>query len=75
MSVDIFPNPFSDQLQISTENSKGDYKVVIINALGEVVYQANNQNKLSVSHLPGGLYIVHFSDEQQHTCCRIMVKQ
>lgn len=74
-SINIFPNPVTDLLQISTGNIKGNYEIAIRNTLGEVVLKTNNQTKLNVSHLTNGLYLVYLANEQQYIWCKKMVKQ
>ena len=62
-SIHVFPNPVLDILQFPTENMNGNYEIVVINTLGEVVLKATNQNKLNVSLLKSGLYFIHLTDE------------
>jgi Bacterial Ig domain/Secretion system C-terminal sorting domain len=65
--VNIFPNPFKEELAISLQSNKGEWAVVnIINSVGQIVKSinyklviGNNQIKITdVSNLPKGFYIV-----------------
>ena len=73
-SINVFPNPVLDILQFSSENIIGNYELIIINTLGEVVFKASNQNKLDVSHLTSGLYFIRLSDEQHRIWNSKMIK-
>ncbi|MTI29553.1 T9SS type A sorting domain-containing protein, partial [Xanthovirga aplysinae] len=50
----FYPNPFQDHLNIPTNNSG---KLVIINMLGQIVYQCENcKTTIDLRHLKTGLY-------------------
>lgn len=74
-SINIFPNPVADLLQLSEENINGNFEIQIINTLGEVVFKTLNQNKLDVSRLSSGLYFVKLIDEKQRFWTVKMLKQ
>lgn len=71
----VYPNPVTDVLQFSTAQMEGNYEVMIINTLGEVVATATNQNRLPVSHLAGGIYFVRLRDGRQHIWGSKFIKQ
>lgn len=74
-SINIFPNPVTDFLQFSTENIRGNYQIIIVNTLGEVVFKSSNQNKLYVAYLASGLYYIRLTDEQHRIWNSKMIKQ
>lgn len=74
-SINIFPNPVADLLQLSEENIKGNFEIQIINTLGEVVFKTVNQNKLDVSRLSSRLYFAKLIGEKQRFWAVKMIKQ
>jgi hypothetical protein len=66
-SIDLFPNPATDKLLISTGDMQGNYTVQIFNTMGQLVHTAygelNGQPvQTDVSHLASGVYTI-----QMHT--------
>lgn len=56
--VTVFPNPTSNVLLISTQNSEIS-NIRIMNAVGQQVYFSGySKNSIDVSHLKGGMYFV-----------------
>jgi len=74
-SLTIFPNPVQDFVKLATEKIKGNYEVIILNAVGEIVFKAKNQNELNVSLLPNGLYFIQLTDERKFVYTQKMVIQ
>jgi hypothetical protein len=56
-----YPNPVSTVLTIETDNT-GDYQ--IINLLGQVLMHGKATNRIDVSALPQGTYILQVGEEQ-----------
>ncbi len=55
--VKIFPNPFSNNIQINIPGSSFE----ILNAQNQVVYQSNHSNEnVDLSHLSNGLYLIKY---------------
>ena len=68
-NVVIFPNPFSDQLQINLDDAQGaTYE--LLNVCG-VVLQAgtlvNGENTVTTANLPAGLYFVKVVNSERQT--------
>lgn len=62
--IQIFPNPASNQLNITHALNK---KVEVININGQVVYSQNSMAEvavISIDDLAAGLYIIRLSDEK-----------
>lgn len=61
-SIGIYPNPVSNQLNVSILNDHGDVvKVWLLNAEGKVAFEEKSNNSyvsfsIDVSHLPKGNY-------------------
>jgi hypothetical protein len=64
-NINIYPNPANDQITIDFGNLDNveDWNIKIINILGqEVLSQPMNTDKINVSELSKGVYIVRISD-------------
>lgn len=60
--VSAYPNPVSNDLNISLDkNSPENYSIEIINGLGQIVLKTNYTNKINVSDLPKGFYVLKLS--------------
>ena len=55
----IYPNPTSTTLFIYGIKN---YDIKIFNKLGQITLQAYNSNKIDVSSLPSGIYLIHITD-------------
>jgi hypothetical protein len=55
--LSIYPNPASNQTTVSTPFS-GNFDLEIFNTQGKLVLKLQNQNKLEISNLTAGLYVV-----------------
>lgn len=71
-SVNVFPNPVSDLLQISYElPGSGEVQVKLVNALGQVVQETHSGVaglqvlKMDVSNCPSGIYNVLLSSDRK----------
>ena len=53
----IYPNPADKELNIDMENET-NFKVNIFNISGNRVLEFENQNKINVSYIASGLYII-----------------
>lgn len=62
----IFPNPASEQINLSFQSVLNNVNVKVISITGQTVYQKSNLSvdnlSLSVSDLANGLYIIQVSD-------------
>ena len=71
--ISIFPNPFSDFIQIETNSQKTTYS--IINAVGiEVLSGESTDNTITIStrNLPSGIYIVRITSDGETICQKIV---
>lgn len=63
LNLICYPNPTSESLFISGE--KNIDKMVVFNAQGQKVLEAENKNNISVSQLETGIYFVHITIQHQ----------
>jgi len=62
-SIQVFPNPFSQQinLQIYTLGALDKAKMIVLNQLGQIVQTSSNllsENNILLPHLPNGIYVM-----------------
>lgn len=67
---DIFPSPFSDQLTITMQDVITSPEILLINNLGEVVFEqtftTGRSFTLHTTFLPAGLYLVKLFNESEN---------
>ncbi len=76
-NVNINPNPNQGLFNVDLPQNSKNLKLLIFNLLGEVVYNVQLvgiSNKVNVSQLPAGLYVIKISDEN-HLITRKFIKQ
>jgi hypothetical protein len=67
INASIYPNPFNNDLNIELTDNIENTTIKIINAVGKVVVEQKAQsyiNKLSLAHLPTGMYLVIISSKE-----------
>jgi hypothetical protein len=69
LTVEIYPNPAKDALNIRLANGNGNQQIIIYNTVGEMVRMDqvglnNSQTTIDVSDLPNGLYIINVIDAE-----------
>ncbi|GEM_PF-1753018 len=65
--VQVFPNPVSDYLMVNFEGQSNPREIRILNALGQTILVENTTeqyNKLDLSNLNPGAYILQISSEE-----------
>lgn len=82
LTLQLFPNPVSDILQIqipSVRKQKGS--IIITDGGGKMVYrkeiqlaEGNNGNSIPVAHLPAGMYLLVIKNETGHLTERFIKK-
>lgn len=76
--MEIYPNPFNDELTIENVTGKGDVKIVVYSASGQVVKEVNVEEEgkitLDMSGLETGTYIVRMTSDSG-VSTRNIVKQ
>lgn len=80
VNISTFPNPFSDQIIIESNNiSNGTYTVKVINAEGKNVYEEDiivTDNKLiekiNLSSLKMGIYLLEFNSDRSIQVTKII---
>lgn len=67
INATIYPNPFTDDLNVELTNSFDNTTISVINAVGKVVVVQKAEayiNKISLAHLPIGIYLIKISSEK-----------
>ncbi len=75
-NFNIYPNPSNGTFTVDTK--KNDYKLIITNILGEIVYQSeikNPQSEIDLSKQPKGVYFVQMTYEDKNTFTKKIVLQ
>lgn len=76
--ISVYPNPFSNDLIISFQNSPENAEVNIYSIDGKQVYRNNNlsskQNTIPLSFLGGGQYIVQVIERKNVTVVKVFKK-
>jgi len=73
-SVRVYPNPFTDAINIEVENP-GKTKVMVMDIIGKVVYQIDFSDKtypINASNLKTGIYIVKITNNNKTTVLRVV---
>lgn len=60
-SITVYPNPFGSTLHM--EGLKGEEKIILYNAMGQIVAQWNSEQNLDLEELPSGLYLLEIKAE------------
>jgi len=73
LTLSIYPNPAKDELFFK---SNSDIKVIMYNALGQMVKQENisREGKISISDIPSAVYFVHVKGNNETKIVKV-VKQ
>ncbi|WP_299818029.1 endonuclease [uncultured Pontibacter sp.] len=76
--VVISPNPTTGQVVLHTQQALKQVQVIIVNALGQVIYSKETgilvgQQAIDLSHLPVGLYLVHIKADKLQVVQRLVL--
>ena len=77
LQIGIFPNPANELVNISADNSFGEYKVTMLDLMGKVVKSFSGQNKLMkipTLDLKSGLYIVKIESKEHNKAYTISIQ-
>ncbi len=61
--INIFPNPATEEITISTESNFSSASIIISDLMGKnILYQniSNAETTINIKDLPSGMYIIHF---------------
>ncbi len=73
-SLSLYPNPASDEITITSENAES---LVILNTAGQeikTIVTPNKSEKIDVSELPQGVYIVKIKNSNHTTTQKFVIK-
>ena len=71
-SVTVTPNPVKDWLSINTNELY--FKVEIYSAIGQLIYESKNQNKIDLNHLNSGVYFVKITNNNNQSISKKILK-
>lgn len=72
----IYPNPARNELSFSSNNGKSIINIAIYNQLGQkVLHQITPRNKIDISTLEQGLYIIELQSNELKSRIKIMINK
>lgn len=74
-NVLVYPNPTSGIINIINNGEVAIKDVIVTNSLGQVIDQTNEKNKLNISNLPNGIYLVRIEDINGNRASYKIVKE
>ncbi len=78
LSVSIFPNPSNGNIQLVFMSNHKNIEVTITNAIGELVFKGNYENKesldLDLSNLGSGVYIAEIVSENERATRKLIIQ-
>jgi hypothetical protein len=76
--LNVFPNPFRDEITINNKSNVKDFNVEIVNVMGQVVYSSRIENLVNqvidTKDFANGIYMVRFQNENG-TITKKLIKQ
>jgi len=76
-TINLFPNPAGDQLNVMVEGVDRKSEIKIYNLMGKLVMQQGSGNtltQLNISKLPAGFYLVHVNDGSETRSAKFVKK-
>lgn len=69
----IYPNPVKDYLQLDIDEK--EFEISIFDSTGKLVHQSKNSQKVNVSSLSDGIYILHAQFKDEKVSKKFIVKK
>ena len=75
--ISVFPNPTTDQLNITRKKINGVPSVQILDASGKIIFEDKNfsGSSINVQNLPNGNYTLRYSDSVNHATKKFEIKR
>lgn len=73
MAIRIFPNPANNKLNIEFPETRNNYQLKLVNALGQMLIQSQSPS-IDVSRIPNGIYSLNIETEKENINRKIIVK-
>jgi len=71
----VYPNPTSNYFSISTNNNRDIDEIIVYNMLGKIVlYRKEIHDKINISPLNKGVYILELFIDKQRTQTKLIIK-
>jgi hypothetical protein len=74
-NIQIYPNPVVDFIQINTPAEFSINKVKITDLNGKIIYQNSKVNKINLSNLPKGNYLLTIFDKNNNSYTKKIIKK
>ncbi|MFH1119468.1 MAG: S8 family serine peptidase [Bacteroidota bacterium] len=79
--LNVYPNPSNGEITLTVGNLKGEVDLSVISLLGNIVYHAQRltangtlSQKLDLSHLPSGIYVISVKNGKQRLNQRFVIR-
>ncbi|HEY6162149.1 MAG TPA: T9SS type A sorting domain-containing protein, partial [Bacteroidia bacterium] len=76
--ISYFPNPFSENLTVTSKNGFHSANLTLYNSLGEKVMEKNNlsgaQLNLNRNNLPAGIYFIRITDGEKCFSGKVIIE-
>ncbi len=63
-SIQVYPNPFTDKIEIKVEDAANIKTISIQNMQGQIVYKGDYTAQINLENLPAGMYLLNIEDQQ-----------
>lgn len=75
--ISVYPNPATDQLNITREKINGVPSIQILDASGKIIFEEKNSSgsSINVQNLPNGNYTLRYSDSVNHATKKFEIKR
>lgn len=77
-SINVFPNPVADLLNISVKNGMTFHQILIYNSLGSIVFQKkysqNEDMQVNVKSFSKGIYVLEIETDSKHFYEKIIIR-
>lgn len=52
-----------NEITVALTNSKSDFEITIVNAIGQIILKIQNENKINISRISSGIYFIKITQE------------
>ncbi len=74
--ISIYPNPFTNSIQIQGVDSKANYQYTLSSTDGKIIQKGRlNTSVISTKNLSAGVYFLHLQNEQQEFLNKVLIKE
>jgi hypothetical protein len=70
--VEVYPNPANTSLTVKVPDGINNYKIRLINTLGETLLQSS-RNHMDIRNIPNGIYLINIQTEKSNFNHKIVI--